>query len=57
MYDREVKMRREQEFDLEQVAMAKNEFDSEEEDEEVEDYHWYKDSDNESYFTLCTKFK
>jgi hypothetical protein len=30
---------------LEDEALMKEEFDSEEEDEEVEDYHWYRDSD------------
>jgi len=57
MYDREMKMRRTQELDLEDQASMKTEFDSEEEDEEVEDYHWYRDSDPHAYFTLCTKFK
>jgi hypothetical protein len=57
MYEREMKMRRAQELDVEENCLHKAEFDSEEEDEEVEDYHWYKDGDPEAYFTLCTKFK
>jgi hypothetical protein len=34
-----------------------DEFNSSDDEEEIEDYHWYIDSDPNSYFVLCTKFK
>jgi hypothetical protein len=35
----------------------KGEINSSENEEEVEDYSWYVDSDPDTYFCLCTKFK
>lgn len=33
------------------------EYNSSEEDDDEENFAWYEDSDKETYFVLCTKYK
>lgn len=57
LYYREQKLRMLQEQEDDEWDAMKGEINSSENEEEVEDYSWYVDSDPDTYFCLCTKFK
>mmetsp|Transcript_6064 Transcript_6064/g.5480 ORF Transcript_6064/g.5480 Transcript_6064/m.5480 type:complete len:225 (+) Transcript_6064:1436-2110(+) len=45
------------ELDEEEWAKLTEEYDSSEEEDDEENFSWYKDGDENSYFVLCTKYK
>ena len=57
LYDKEQRMRVLKEQDEDEWAKMTQEYNSSEEEDDEENFAWYKPNDKETYFVLCTKHK
>ena len=57
LYDREERMKLLKEHDDQDWQKMKDDYNSSEEEESVENYAWYNYAEKDTYFTLCTKHK
>ncbi len=57
LYDKEQRMKILKEQDEEEWAKMTEEYNSSEEEDDEENFAWYKGDDDQTYFTLCTKYK
>lgn len=57
LYDREERMKLLKEHDDLDWQKMKEDYNSSEEEDSVENYGWYNYADKNTYFTLCTKHK
>lgn len=57
LYDKEQRMKILKEQDEVEWTKMTEEYNSSEDEDDEENFAWYKDQDDQTYFTLCTKYK